>query len=107
VQATAVPNTPSAVNTAVPESSSQANLQITGIGLVPSPPQCLQSFTVQLNIRNTGTAATTSEATVFVSDTHIASGSQGTQGSGTVPILAPAQDWVVNISLTVSTFLAE
>lgn len=87
--------------------TSQANLQITGLGLVPSPPQCLQAFTVQLNIRNTGTEATTANANVFVFDRHVATASQGAQGSAVVPSLAPSQDFVVNVSLTVSTFFAE
>ncbi|MGB7338119.1 MAG: protein kinase [Phototrophicaceae bacterium] len=87
--------------------SSQANLQITGLGLVPSPPQCLQTFTVQLNITNTGTESTSAEATVFVFDRHVASGTRSAQGSVALPILTPNQNWVVSVDLNVSTFFAE
>lgn len=91
----------------VASASSQANLQITGLAIIPSPPQCLQAFTVQLNVRNTGTEATTAGASIFVFDRHVATASQGAQGSATVPVLAPSQDFVVDVSLTVSTFFAE
>lgn len=110
VQPTAVPDNSSGNSNPPPtaaSASSGANLQITGIGFAPDPPQCLQAFTVQLNIQNTGTEATTADATVFVRSIHLASGSEGAQGSGTVPALAPGANWVVEVSLTVSTFLAE
>lgn len=107
VQATAVPVASTEV--AVDESSgiSQGNLQITGVGLNPSPPNCGSAFTILINVQNTGTEATTSEATVFVFDRHVASGTTQAQVSGTVPALTPGQNWVVSVNLTVSTFFAE
>jgi uncharacterized protein YraI len=113
---TSVPNTSGSTgNTGSSNSStnsssggtSQANLQITGMGFAPNPPQCLQPFTVQINVRNTGTQATSAQASVFVVDRHTASGTQNAQGSSVVPELAPSQDFVVTVNLTVSSFFAE
>lgn len=108
VQATTAPNPVLPTESSAANSgTAQGNLQITGMGLNPSSPNCAEAFVILINVQNTGTEATASDATVFVSDRHGASGVQQAQGSGTVPILTPGQNWVVSVNLTVSTFFAE
>ena len=93
--------------TSAPEVASSANLQATGIGFQPEPPQCAQTFTVLVNIINSGSTPTTTGGSVQVIDRYSADGSHQGTSSNTFPVLNPGQNWVVPVSLTVSTYVGE
>ena len=90
-----------------PPAASSANLQATGIGFQPDPPQCAQQFTVLVNLVNSGSTPTNAGGTIQIIDRRTADGSQQGSGSNTFPVLNPGQNWVVAVPITVSTFFAE
>lgn len=95
--------TPPATNTPVAVS----NIVINGSALSPSTPTCATAFNVQVDVLNNGSGNTGQPITVTVTDRHVASGTQTTSNQTTVPALAPGQNFLVLIPLTVSVYYAE
>ncbi len=94
--------TPTATHTPLPT----GNLTGSPPSLSPNPPTCGQPFEVLVNITNSGTAPTTTNATITIED--IARGNlvQATQ-IHTVPPLQPGANFVVGGQFTISTFFNE
>lgn len=97
------PPTPPATATPI----TTANLQVTGIELVPFPPQCGESFDIQINVNNSGTGATSSSGTLTVIDRNNRTGTTTASTVGGFPVLNSGGNFVVVASLTVNTFFDE
>jgi hypothetical protein len=95
--------TPPATNTPPP----QGNLTGSPPSISPNPPTCNVSFSVLVNITNTGSARTASPVAVIIRDVHVATGTVQTSVTREVPQLDPGQNWVVGADFTVSTFFNE
>lgn len=97
------PPTPPATATPI----TTANLQVTGIQLIPAQPVCAQSFDILINVQNTGTGPTNSSGSLRVLDRHIASGTTNATTVGGFPVLQPGESFVVATALTVDTYFDE
>lgn len=95
--------TPPATNTPVAVS----NLAVNGAALQPATPTCATAFNVAVDVLNNGSGNTGTPITVTVRDRHVSSGTVTTSNSSTVPSLAPGQNFLVLIPLTVSVYYAE
>jgi subtilase family serine protease len=80
---------------------------INGSALSPATPTCATAFNVQVDVLNNGSGNTGQPITVTVTDRHVASGTQTTSNQAVVPALAPGQNFLVLIPLTVSVYYAE
>lgn len=99
------PVTPTPLPTATPVT--QANLLGNGLRLEPATPTCNVTFTIFLNVTNTGSAPTSGSANISVVDRHVASGTVAATTVGAVPVLNPGQNFVAVMPLTVSAFYNE
>ncbi|MGJ3239272.1 MAG: CARDB domain-containing protein [Anaerolineae bacterium] len=99
------PATPTPLPTATPATT--ANLQISGIELSPSIPQCGESFDILINVTNSGTGATSSSGTLTVIDRNNRTGATTASTVGGFPVIQPNGNFVVVATLTVDTFFEE
>lgn len=78
-----------------------------GVGLSISQPRCNESFEVQVNITNAGSAQFAVGGVVQVRAQHVASGNITATGFGNFPALVPGANHVVVIPLIVNQFGGE
>lgn len=97
------PPTPPA--TATPLTS--ANLQVTGIELVPMPPKCSKSFDIRINVQNTGTGSTSTSGILSVNDRSVRTGAITASTTGGFPVIEAGASFVVVATLTVDTYFEE
>ncbi|MCA9892066.1 MAG: SH3 domain-containing protein [Anaerolineae bacterium] len=95
--------TPPATNTP----TTVTNLVVNGAALQPAVPTCATAFNVAVDVLNNGSQNTGTTFTVTVTDRHTGSGTTTNTNSTTVPALAPGQNYLVLIPLTVSVYYAE
>jgi uncharacterized protein YgiM (DUF1202 family) len=97
------PATPTPTFTPTPPFT--GDLIINGHATVPDRPRCNSQFDVQLNVSNIGSSTTASTFVVRIEDVDIQTGQVTASGANTVPLLmAPGQNYVVVIPITVSAF---
>lgn len=78
-----------------------------GFGTVPSEPRCAETFQVQVNVTNIGSATPTSGGILQVNAVHVATGQVTGSTQGPFPPLSPGQNFVVVAPLTLSQFGGE
>jgi hypothetical protein len=83
------------------------NLVAGTVVLDPTKPLCSQSFTVGLDVTNTGSKKTPSAGSVSAVDVRSANGHQVATAVGGFPVLQPGQTFRVNMPFTISTFYDE
>lgn len=99
------PATPTPIPTATPVTT--ANLQVTGMEIIPNPPVCANTFEIRINVNNSGSGATSSSGTLTVVDTHNRTGTQTASTVGGFPVLNSGGNFVVVANLTVNTYFNE
>jgi hypothetical protein len=99
------PPVPTPPFTATPITS--ANLQVTGLELIPAQPRCNQAFDIHINVQNTGTGRSSASGTLSVIDRHVRTGSIAGSTTGGFPALDPGQSFVVVATLTINTYYGE
>ena len=99
------PATPTPLPTATPVTS--ANLQVTGISLDPFPPNCGETFQININVNNSGSGPTSTSGTLTVIDRNNRTGTTTASTVGGFPVINPNGNFVVVANLTVDTFFNE
>lgn len=99
------PSTPTPLPTATPVTS--ANLQVTGISLDPFPPNCNETFEININVHNSGTGPTSTSGTLTVIDRNNRTGTTTATTVGGFPVINPNGNFVVVANLTIDTFFNE
>lgn len=99
------PPTPTPTFTPTPPST--GDVLISGDDLIPDNPRCGEQFKVHANITNAGSRTFSSGGSVLLQNVHIGSGTVTTTASGSFPILAPGENFVVVFDITVSQFPGE
>ncbi|MBC7814694.1 MAG: SH3 domain-containing protein [Burkholderiales bacterium] len=105
VQPPPPPFTPTPSPTLTPVT--QANIIITGITLDEDPPECNNTFTIRVGVKNIGSGSSNSTGTLSSQDFHIASNTVQGSTTGGFPVLAPNQEFTVELRLTVATYYNE
>jgi hypothetical protein len=94
--------------------TSTTTTTVAGVNLVagpvvfdPATPTCAQTFTVVLDVTNTGTGATTAAGSVSLLDARALDDSPQGNTLGAFPTLLPGQTFRVNMPITISTWYNE
>lgn len=99
------PATPTPTFTPTPPTT--GDLIMNGAATAPNNPRCGEPFEVQLNVANIGSNSTTSTFVVRIQDIDIQTNTVTSSGFFVVPVLmAPGQNFVAPVPITVSTFPA-
>lgn len=96
-------NTPTP--TATPETS--ANLVVSKVTLNPNPPQCNETFTIFVTVKNTGSGASSVGGSISVTDSRTADGTVIESTLGAFPALDPDGTFEGIIPITVDTYYNE
>lgn len=103
------PPTPIPTNTPVPTATpdTTANLQVSQVVIDPNPPQCNETYTLYVTVKNTGTGASTSDGSISISDARTADGSIIESTLGVFPVLDPDGTFEGVIPVTVNAYFGE
>jgi hypothetical protein len=103
------PPTPIPTNTPVPTATTEAtaNLVVSQVVLDPNPPQCNETYTMYVTVKNTGAGASTEGGTISITDARTADGTVLESTLGAFPALDPDGTFEGIIPVTVSTYHSE
>jgi hypothetical protein len=103
------PPTPIPTNTPVPTATPEilANLEVSQVVLDPNPPQCNETYTMYITVKNTGTGASSVGGSISITDARTADGTIIESTVGAFPALDPDGTFEGIIPVTVNAYFGE